>query len=79
MRFGQRLREHRLTHGRPATEVAERVGVSRTALYAWESNEARPTSENLAALCELYGLNNESRGELLRLLAPESASAHEAA
>lgn len=70
MGFGERLREHRAASGRTVSGIVDALGVSRAAIYGWESEETRPTSENLAALCELYGLDDAARGELLRLLAP---------
>lgn len=38
-------------------ELAEAVGVSRQAVSRWETGQSAPSTENLVALCTLYGVS----------------------
>ena len=63
MTLGERLKELRQQTGFSQEQVAERVGVSRQAVTKWESGRTIPTSENLAALAELYQVPLDDLGE----------------
>jgi transcriptional regulator with XRE-family HTH domain len=54
--FARYLRDARLKHGLSASEVAERIGVSATSIYFWESDHCRPQDANLIALCRALKL-----------------------
>lgn len=45
-------------------EAAERIGVTRTIVYAWERGDKAPDPENLTKACDVYGA---SPGERMRL------------
>lgn len=58
----------RKKEGLSQVEVSEKLDVSRQAVSRWESGEARPSTDNLQALCRLYHvpldyLLNESEDE----------------
>lgn len=38
-------------------ELAEAVGVSRQAVSRWETGQSAPSTENLVALCTIYGVS----------------------
>jgi transcriptional regulator with XRE-family HTH domain len=52
--FAQRMRDGRRATGLRQIEVAERVGVRRRAVWAWEAGEQTPKTA-LPAVAELYG------------------------
>src|ERR1039458_7164362 len=54
--IGQRLRAFRLGSGLSADEVADRLGISRTALYRFEKGELAKI-ETLERLAELLGVS----------------------
>lgn len=53
MTLGQRIREKREAHGLSQEKMAEQMGVSRQAVGKWESDAARPSTENLLRLAAL--------------------------
>ncbi len=62
--FADLLRTTRLKRGLSVSEVADRVGVSTSAVYFWESDRVRPRDENLAALCKVLKLPIRATREL---------------
>lgn len=54
--FSKLIRDARIHRGLTATEVAEQIGVSPSAVSLWESDRARPRDENLSALCKVLKL-----------------------
>ena len=61
--LGETLRDKRIERGMTQELVAESLGVSRQAVSKWESGKTDPSTANLLALADLYGLPVE---ELLR-------------
>ncbi len=57
MTTGERLKALRTAKGLSQEKVAEMVGVSRQAVTKWENNQSVPSSENLIALAEIYGIS----------------------
>ena len=57
-----KLREARKAAGLSIAQVAEEMGVSRTAIWLWETGKGTPLIGNLRKLANLYGV---SAGELL--------------
>lgn len=55
MKLSVRIRTARLRAGMTQSDLAQRLGVSRTAVVNWESgtNRARPSSERLEEICRL--------------------------
>ena len=47
---GKRIRQARVLAGLTQEQLAEKIGVSRTAIVRWESAETEPTLEHLLAL-----------------------------
>lgn len=61
--LGETLRERRAACRMTQEFVAESLGVSRQAVSKWESGKTDPSTANLLALADLYGIPVE---ELLR-------------
>lgn len=61
--LGEALKENRIRCHMTQEFVAERLGVSRQAVSKWENGTSDPSTSNLLALAELYGISPE---ELLR-------------
>lgn len=54
--FGERLASLRRSQGLSQEELAERLGLSRQAISAWERSQSAPDTANLVALARFYGL-----------------------
>jgi transcriptional regulator with XRE-family HTH domain len=54
--FGARLHRLRTERGLSLAEVADRLGVSKPTVWAWEHGKARPVDRRLAALAEALGV-----------------------
>lgn len=67
--LGEALKEHRLRCQMTQEFVAERLGVSRQAVSKWENGTSDPSTSNLLALAELYGVD---AADLLRQVRPTS-------
>lgn len=63
--LGARLARLRRTQGLSKTDVADRLGISVTAICHWEQDRSRPKSARLQALSQLLGLSTAD------LLSPE--------
>ena len=50
---GKRIRQARVLAGLTQEQLAEKIGVSRTAIVRWESAETEPTLEHLISLTKL--------------------------
>lgn len=61
--LGEALKEHRTRCQMTQEFVAESVGVSRQAVSKWERGDSDPSTSNLLALADLFGVSAE---ELLR-------------
>lgn len=61
--LAQILRDHRLCCGMTQELVAEKLDVSRQAVSKWENGTSEPSTANLIALAQLYGVD---AGELLK-------------
>ena len=66
--LGEVLKEHRLRCQMTQEFVAERLGVSRQAVSKWENGTSDPSTSNLLALAQLYGVD---AADLLREVAPK--------
>jgi len=67
--LGERLHELREQHGLTLRELAERIGVSATAIHAWECGRRNPKLKHIQAFADAFRL---SQGELLHDLAIET-------
>src|SRR4051794_10477689 len=54
--FSRMVRDARLKRGLTVADVAERVGVTPTSIYFWETDHCRPRDANLSALCKVLKL-----------------------
>ena len=53
------MKAERSRIGLSAEEVAERIGVHRNSIFAWENGGSEPVSDNLEKLAHLYGCSVE--------------------
>lgn len=51
--FGTRLKEKRLERRLTQAAIANKVGVKRSAVSQWESDETQPKGKNLTKLCKI--------------------------
>lgn len=54
--FAKHLRNARIERGLSVAQVAEKIGVSQSSVYFWETDRVRPRDENLSALCKVLRL-----------------------
>lgn len=66
------LKENRIRCNMTQEFVAEAIGVSRQAVSKWENGSADPSTSNLIALANLYGVSAE---DLLKKAAPKKDKA----
>ncbi|MGC4130607.1 MAG: helix-turn-helix transcriptional regulator [Bergeyella sp.] len=57
MSLGVKLRRYRTERNWSQAEVAERLGVSQPAYHLWETDQAKPTTENLLKISDVYGVD----------------------
>ena len=71
---GKRIRQARVLAGLTQEQLAEKIGVSRTAVVRWESAETEPTLEHLLSLTKFlhvsadYLLGIDEHGQLMDVL-----------
>ena len=61
--LGDTIKDYRVTNKMTQEFVAERIGVSRQAVSKWEMGISDPSTSNLFALADLFGISAE---ELLK-------------
>lgn len=57
MDLGQRLKQLRAEKHLSQETVAFELNVSRQAVAKWENNASKPSTTNLMAICDLYGIS----------------------
>ncbi|WPO83315.1 helix-turn-helix domain-containing protein [Chryseobacterium sp. JJR-5R] len=57
MSLGVKLRNLRHTKNLSQAEIADRLRVSQPAYHLWETDQAKPTTENLLRISEIYNLD----------------------
>ena len=57
--LGEVLKNHRIKCKMTQEFVAEAIGVSRQAVSKWESGKSDPSTTNLLALADLFGISAE--------------------
>lgn len=57
MDLGQRLKQLRAEKHLSQETVAFELNVSRQAVAKWENNASKPSTANLMAICDLYGIS----------------------
>ncbi len=65
--FGKRLEQLRKSKNMTLSDVAERLGVSKPTVWAWEKGKARPIEDRFPALARVLGIEQE---ELLGMATP---------
>lgn len=69
--LAQRFKKMRLSSGMTQMQVAQKLGISNTALSQYESGKRMPSLEALRSLAELYGVTMD---RLVLNVEPEEAS-----
>jgi len=64
MTFGEKLKKARLASGLPVLEIAQRLGVTREAVYQYEMNVSTPALVSILRLERILGVRG---GELIRV------------
>ena len=59
-RFPERLRTLRRRKGLSQQALGERLGVSQTSIYKWESGQAEPDMETLREIAAFFGLTMDA-------------------
>jgi len=57
--INNRLQELRNTHNLSQTQLAKKLGISRSAVNAWEMGVSKPHIEYLAELSRIYGVSTD--------------------
>ena len=57
--LGERLKQERIRHKMTQEFVGETIGVSRQAVSKWENGASDPSTSNLFAIADLYGISVE--------------------
>ena len=57
MTVGQRIAQKRKEQGLSQEALGQSLGLSRQAIYKWESNAALPEVDKLIALSRLFGVS----------------------
>ena len=57
MTIGQRIAQKRKEQGLSQEALGDRLGLSRQAIYKWESDAALPEIDKLVALSRLFGVS----------------------
>ncbi|VFB03010.1 HTH-type transcriptional regulator immR [Chryseobacterium taihuense] len=57
MSLGVKLRNLRHSKNFSQAEIAERLKVSQPAYHLWETDQAKPTTDNLVKISEIYNLD----------------------
>lgn len=69
--LGKKLEQSRKARGLTLAQVADRLGVSKLTVWAWEKGKARPVDERFPAIAEVLGLDAE---EMLEAQRPDGVS-----
>ncbi|MCY8235502.1 helix-turn-helix domain-containing protein [Priestia endophytica] len=56
MKLGEQLKKLREERNMSREELAQKMNVSRQAVYKWENNKGYPDIQNLIRLSEIYGI-----------------------
>ncbi|MBQ7409780.1 MAG: helix-turn-helix transcriptional regulator [Clostridia bacterium] len=54
--YNEKLLEYRKNKNLSQEEIAEKIGVSRQSIYAWESGKSVPDIENMSKLCQVLDI-----------------------
>lgn len=66
MKFSKNLQELRTSHGLSQEQLADKIGVSRQAVGAWESGKTMPEIDKVAQICKVFEVSaDELLGELI--------------
>lgn len=57
--LGDAIRQARIESGMSQEQLAERLGVSRQSISLWETNQTRPTAENIISIAKILGVSTD--------------------
>ncbi len=58
-KLGQKIKNLRKNAGLTQEELAEKLGVSRTAVAKWENDYAEPTLQNIVGISEIFDVSSD--------------------
>lgn len=57
--YSEKLYQFRKENGLSQEELANKVGVSRQTIYAWESGKSIPDTENISKICQVFNITTD--------------------
>lgn len=75
--IGELLAETRKLHGDKQADLAEKLGVTISAVRSWEQEKSSPSHETLASICRLYHVSADYLLGLTRVEHPEDFTREE--
>lgn len=77
--IGELLAETRKLHGDKQADLANKLGVTISAIRSWEQEKSSPSHETLVSICRLYNVSADYLLGLTRIERPEEFTREELA
>lgn len=77
--IGELLAETRKLHGDKQADLADKLGVTISAVRSWEQEKSSPSHETLVSICKLYNVSSDYLLGLTRIERPEDFTREELA
>lgn len=77
--IGELLAETRKLHGDKQADLADKLGVTVSAVRSWEQEKSSPSHETLVSICRLYNVSADYLLGLTRIERPEEFTREELA
>lgn len=77
--IGELLAETRKLHGDKQADLADKLGVTISAVRSWEQEKSSPSHETLVSNCKLYNVSSDYLLGLTRIERPEEFTREELA
>ncbi len=77
--IGELLAETRKLYGDRQEDLAEKLGVSISAVRSWEQEKSSPSHKDLVSICRMYNVSSDYLLGLTRIERPENFTREELA